>query len=78
GQYKTLSLKGPDRLVVDLPASKARAGLRLPAPAGIVRAVRTGQPDPNTLRIVFDLASPVAALNPRMEQAGESSRLVIE
>lgn len=78
GQYKTLSLKGPDRLVVDLPASKARAGLRLPTPAGIVRAVRTGQPDPNTLRIVFDLASPVAALNPRMEQAGESSRLVIE
>lgn len=78
GQYKTLSLKGPDRLVVDLPASKARAGMRLPAPAGIVRAVRTGQPDPNTLRIVFDLASPVAALNPRMEQAGESSRLVIE
>ena len=78
GQYKTLSLKGPDRLVVDLPASKARAGLRLPAPAGIVRAVRTGQPDPNTLRIVFDLASPVAALNPRMEQAGEASRLVIE
>ena len=78
GQYKTISLKGPDRLVVDLPASKARAGLRLPAPAGIVRAVRTGQPDANTLRIVFDLASPVAALNPRMEQAGDVSRLVIE
>jgi N-acetylmuramoyl-L-alanine amidase len=78
GQYKTISLKGPDRLVVDLPASKARAGLRLPAPAGIVRAVRTGQPDANTLRIVFDLASPVAALNPRMEQAGDASRLVIE
>ena len=78
GQYKTISLKGPDRLVVDLPASKARAGLRLPTPAGIVRAVRTGQPDANTLRIVFDLASPVAALNPRMEQAGDASRLVIE
>jgi len=78
GQYKTLSLKGPDRLVVDLPASKAKAGLRLPAPAGVVRAVRTGQPDANTLRIVFDLASPVAALKPRMEQAGETSRLVIE
>jgi len=78
GQYKTISLKGPERLVVDLPASKARAGLRLPAPAGIVRAVRTGQPDANTLRIVFDLASPVAAINPRMEQAGDVARLVIE
>ncbi|MBD9479945.1 N-acetylmuramoyl-L-alanine amidase [Pseudoxanthomonas sp. PXM02] len=78
GQYKTLTLKGPDRLVVDLPASKAKAGLRLPTAVGIVRAVRTGQPDPNTLRIVFDLASPVAALKPRMEQEGAASRLVIE
>nr|WP_298121324.1 N-acetylmuramoyl-L-alanine amidase [uncultured Pseudoxanthomonas sp.] len=78
GQYKTLTLKAPDRLVVDLPASKAKAGLRLPVPAGIVRAVRTGQPDPTTLRIVFDLASPVAALKPRMEQAAGNSRLVIE
>jgi N-acetylmuramoyl-L-alanine amidase len=78
GEYKTLMLKGPDRLVVDLPASKAKAGLRQPAPAGIVRAVRTGQPDASTLRIVFDLASPVTALKPRMEQAGAASRLVIE
>lgn len=78
GQYKTLTLKGPDRLVVDLPASSAKAGLRLPAPSGIVRAVRTGQPDANTLRIVFDLASPVTALKPRMEQEGANSRLVIE
>ncbi len=78
GQYKTLSLKGPDRLVVDLPASHARAGLRLPAAAGIVKSVRTGQPTPDTLRIVFDLATPVAALSPRMEQAEGVSRLVIE
>lgn len=78
GQYKTLSLHGPDRLVVDLPASKAKAGLRLPSPTGIVRAVRTGQPDADTLRIVFDLASPVAALKPRMEQMAGISRLVIE
>lgn len=78
GQYRTLSLKGPDRLVVDLPASKAKAGLRLPSPTGIVRAVRTGQPDADTLRIVFDLASPVAALKPRMEQVAGVSRLVIE
>ncbi|KAF1726638.1 N-acetylmuramoyl-L-alanine amidase [Pseudoxanthomonas japonensis] len=78
GQYKTLALKGPDRLVVDLPASTAKAGLRLPAPAGVVRAVRTGQPDANTLRVVFDLASPVTALKPRMEQEGANARLVIE
>lgn len=40
--------------------------------------MRTGQPDANTLRIVFDLASPVTALKPRMEQEGANSRLVIE
>ena len=46
GQYKTLSLAGPDRLVVDLPASTAMRGLKLPAGAGIVKSVRTGQPTP--------------------------------
>jgi N-acetylmuramoyl-L-alanine amidase len=78
GQYRTLTLAGPDRLVVDLPASRARAGLRLPGAAGIVRSVRTGQPDANTLRIVFDLSAPVAALKPRMEQLEGGARLVIE
>lgn len=78
GQYRTLTLAGPDRLVVDLPASRAKAGLGLPGAAGIVRSVRTGQPDANTLRIVFDLAAPVAALKPRMEQVEGGARLVIE
>ena len=51
GQYKTLSLAGPDRLVVDLPASTAMRGLKLPAGAGIVKSVRTGQPTPDWNRI---------------------------
>src|SRR5687768_17442725 len=59
GEYKTLSLAGPDRLVVDLPASSAAKGLALPAGTGIIKSVRTGQPEPGTLRIVFDLASTV-------------------
>ena len=61
GQYKTLSLAGPDRLVLDLSDSQAARGLKLPAPAGVVTAVRTGQPVPGTLRIVFELSAPVAA-----------------
>ena len=44
GQFKTLTLAGPDRLVVDLPASSASPGLKLPPGSGIVRAVRTGKP----------------------------------
>ncbi|MEI2455776.1 MULTISPECIES: N-acetylmuramoyl-L-alanine amidase [Lysobacter] len=78
GQYKVLSLKGPDRLVVDLPASHLSKAFKLPAAAGIVKAVRTGEPQPGTARIVFDLAQPVAALKPRIEQGAGGSRLVLE
>ncbi|MFT3762011.1 MAG: N-acetylmuramoyl-L-alanine amidase [Pseudoxanthomonas sp.] len=78
GEYKTLSLHGPERLVVDLPASSAANGLRLPAGGGVVKSVRTGRPDADTLRIVFDLAEPVVALTPRMESAAGGATLVIE
>lgn len=78
GEYKTISLAGPDRLVVDLPASSAIRGLKLPSGAGIVKSVRTGQPTPDTFRIVFDLASPVVVLKPRMEPSATGSRLVLE
>jgi N-acetylmuramoyl-L-alanine amidase len=78
GEYQTISLSGPDRLVVDLPASRAAKGLKLPAGTGIIKSVRTGQPAPDTLRIVFDLAAPVALLKPRMEPSGTGARLVLE
>ncbi|MBP3985821.1 N-acetylmuramoyl-L-alanine amidase [Pseudoxanthomonas helianthi] len=78
GEFQTLSLSGPDRLVVDLPASSAKPGLKLPAGAGIVKSVRTGQPAPGTLRIVFDLSSSVAALKPHMEPSANGAKLVIE
>ncbi|RRN55944.1 N-acetylmuramoyl-L-alanine amidase [Pseudoxanthomonas sp. SGNA-20] len=78
GQFKTLSLSGPHRLVLDLPESHAAAGLKLPAPAGLVTNVRTGQPVPGTYRIVFELAAPVASLPVRAEPTPEGARLVIE
>jgi N-acetylmuramoyl-L-alanine amidase len=78
GQYKTISLAGPDRLVVDLPDSSALKQLKLPGPSGVVTAVRTGQPVPGTFRVVFELASPVKAMSPHMEGSGGQSRLVIE
>ena len=78
GEYKTISLSGPARLVVDLPASSAMRGLKLPAGAGIVKSVRTGQPTPDTLRIVFDLSSSVVALKPRLEPSATGARLVLE
>ena len=77
-EYTTLSLSGPDRLVVDLPASVLSRGLRLPHGTGVVRSVRTGQPTPGTVRVVFDLAMPVIALRPRLESGPEGARLVLE
>ncbi|MCR6684943.1 N-acetylmuramoyl-L-alanine amidase [Pseudoxanthomonas sp.] len=78
GRYKTLSLGQPYRLVLDLPESQAVRGLALPAPAGLVTGVRTGQPVPGTFRIVFELAAPVMALPLRSEPTAGGSRLVIE
>ncbi len=77
-EYRLISLANPDRLVVDLPASRAVGKLALPVPAGVVKTIRSGQPEPGTLRIVFDLAEPVAALKPRYESGPGGTRLVIE
>ena len=76
--YRLIRLSSPDRLVLDLPGSSIRRGAALPLPAGIVRAVRYGEPSPGVARIVFDLAQPVAALQPRVEPAGGGTRLVLE
>ena len=78
GQYKLIDLRNPDRLVVDFPASSLRRGLVLPQPAGVVKGVRSGQPQPGTVRIVFDLTSNTSPLKPRIEQSAEGPRLVLE
>jgi N-acetylmuramoyl-L-alanine amidase len=76
--YQLISLAGPDRLVVDLPGSQLKPGMRLPVPAGLVRSVRSGQPTPGTVRIVFDLAAPVTVLKPHYEPGADGPRLVLE
>lgn len=75
--FRTMRLSAPERFVVDLPDTAAR-NLRLPAPAGIVKSVRTGQPAPGVTRVVFDLSAPVAPLKPRLETAADGARLVVE
>ena len=78
GRYKLIDLRNPDRLVVDFPESRLRRGLNLPTAAGVIKAVRSGQPEPGTVRIVFDLAGSIAVLKPRIEQSAEGPRLVLE
>lgn len=78
GQYKLIDLRNPDRLVVDFPDSRVGRNLAMPQAAGVVKGVRSGQPQPGTVRIVFDLAGNVAPLKPRIEQSAEGPRLVLE
>ena len=78
GPYKLIDLRNPDRLVVDFPESRLHRGLNLPKAAGVVKAVRTGQPQPGAVRIVFDLAGSVAVLKPRIERSADGPRLVLE
>src|SRR3546814_11994095 len=73
-----LTRTNPERLVVDLPGVDPVRGLELPAAAGLVKDVRTGQPVPGTTRIVFDLLAPVVALTPRFESGADGTRLVVE
>ena len=77
-EYRILTLSNPDRLVVDLPGVAPVRGLKLPAAAGLVKDVRTGQPVPGTTRVVFDLLAPVVALKPRFEPGASGTRLVVE
>ncbi|MEO6155019.1 MAG: N-acetylmuramoyl-L-alanine amidase [Thermomonas sp.] len=78
GEYRLIDLHNPDRLVVDFTDGKIRHGVAMPQAAGVVKGVRSGQPQPGTVRIVFDLASNVAPLKPRIEQSDDGPRLVLE
>lgn len=76
--FTVISLANPDRLVIDLPDVELRRGLKLPVATGLVRQVRSGQPQPGITRIVFDLAAPVVALTPHFEPGADGTHLVLE
>ena len=76
--FRTMTLSSPDRFVVDLPDTATGRNLQLPAPAGVIKAVRSGNPAAGTTRIVFDLAAPLAPIKPRLERGADGARLVLE
>ncbi|NOT89423.1 MAG: N-acetylmuramoyl-L-alanine amidase [Lysobacter sp.] len=76
--FRTMTLSNPDRYVVDLPDTATGRSLQLPAPVGVVKAVRSGKPTAGTTRIVFDLASPIAPIKPHLERGADGVRLVLE
>jgi N-acetylmuramoyl-L-alanine amidase len=75
--YKVFTLSNPERLVLDLPAMATSSGFKLPGANGVISKVRTGQPNPGTLRVVFDLSENVQTKS-RIEGAGANTRLIIE
>jgi N-acetylmuramoyl-L-alanine amidase len=76
-KYKLFTLKNPDRLVLDLERVRPVSGFRLPPPNGAVASLRTGEPEPGSLRIVFDLGVAVATAS-HLERDGDSARLIVE
>lgn len=54
-EHKIFTLEDPARVVVDLRRSGLAPGFRADAGVGLVRAVRTGSPNPGDLRVVLDL-----------------------
>jgi N-acetylmuramoyl-L-alanine amidase len=59
--YKLFSLEDPDRVVLDLPNTQLVVGVRAPAPAGVVTAVRFGSQPGGTLRVVVQLKGALVA-----------------
>ena len=56
--YRVFTLADPDRLVVDVKRGRLRSNIDS-AGRGLVASVRSGQPEADRLRIVFDLKEPV-------------------
>jgi N-acetylmuramoyl-L-alanine amidase len=54
------TLTNPDRLVIDLPATRLASGVRMPTPAGPVKSLRSGSQSPQTLRLVLELTRPLS------------------
>jgi N-acetylmuramoyl-L-alanine amidase len=66
-------LSNPERVVVDLPATKLASGVRAPRASGPVKSVRTAMRERGTLRVVLELSRPLA---PSTRTSG--SQLIID
>ena len=78
-EHRVFALSDPDRLVVDLPSSSARAPLSLPEPRGVVTGLRSAVQPGGVLRVVLELsraAKPKTFLLAPNEQYGH--RLVVD
>ncbi|MBK8067803.1 MAG: N-acetylmuramoyl-L-alanine amidase [Rhodanobacteraceae bacterium] len=76
--YRVFTLANPDRLVVDIRQGRLRGNIDGDGD-GVVRKVRSGQPESDRLRIVFDLAGPVRPKSFMLDSTGRARhRLVVD
>jgi N-acetylmuramoyl-L-alanine amidase len=71
------NLDHPDRIVIDLPHTQRMPGLRPPAPAGVVTAVRFGSQPHGTLRVVIELKNALPAHSSWGSGAGRRELTVV-
>jgi len=78
--HSIFTLRGPDRLVVDLKDSRLADDLdRLPGASGAIRSIRSGLRANGQLRVVLDLAQPVRSRSFTAGPNGKyGDRLVID
>jgi N-acetylmuramoyl-L-alanine amidase len=79
-QRKLFTLARPDRIVLDLRDTNIGPGLRLPAAAGPIRALRSGKPGAGAWRLVLDTAAALPA-RARLEAPSNANapwRLIVD
>ncbi|MCW8926861.1 MAG: N-acetylmuramoyl-L-alanine amidase [Xanthomonadales bacterium] len=78
--YKLFTLQNPHRVVVDLKGSSIETPLVLDEEhAGVIRGVRYGNPDADTLRVVFDLKESAELKSFLLDPTGQyGHRLVVD
>jgi N-acetylmuramoyl-L-alanine amidase len=75
---KVFTLSNPDRLVIDLPATRLGAGVRMPSSEGPVKSLRSGTQPKQTLRLVLELSRPMPSTVTAASTAKGDRQLVIE
>jgi N-acetylmuramoyl-L-alanine amidase len=78
--YQLFKLDNPERVVIDLERSSLAAELAFdPEAGGLIRNIRQGRPDPNTLRVVLDMREAVNFKSFMLEPTGQyGHRLVVD
>ncbi len=75
--YGVFALANPNRLVLDLHDSRLGSHFHAPGPDGVIANVRTGEPTPGDIRVVFDLTAKVRPHSAFQDENGHT-QLVIE